>query len=264
VGIVAHELRTPLTALRGYLQMLSRSSPETDGRLVPLAAEQADRLQRLVDELFDVTRVERGRFTIEREPVGLRAVLEQTIEIAQGVTERHEIRFEAANGEIVAAVDRGRIQQVVLNLLMNAIVHAPNSPTIAVRLRRLRRRAEIEVEDRGPGISAEHQKMLFSPFEQVASGRQVGLGLGLYIAREIVLAHGGTIEVDSAPGEGTTFTVRLPLQPPPEPDSRGAGRDETDGRMTDDVAAAADPPAKAGSRSRGAREKRGSAKGRSD
>jgi two-component system CheB/CheR fusion protein len=213
VGIVAHELRTPLTALRGYLQILSRQAAGAPDRPLRLAAEQADRLHRMVEELFDVTRVERGRLVVRREPHRLADVLEQTIEIASGISERHRIAFAPEDRDIVASVDGARLQQVVLNLLMNAIVHAPDAAEIEVRLRRMRRRAEIEVEDHGPGITPEDQDALFAPFEQgYNDGRRTGLGLGLYIAREIVAAHGGTIDVDSAPGQGTTFSVRLPLE----------------------------------------------------
>jgi signal transduction histidine kinase len=107
--------------------------------------------------------------------------------------------------------DRARIQQVLLNLLTNALIHAADSPDVVIRLRRLRRRAEIEIEDHGPGIAAELQDRLFSRFERGGGSEHRGLGLGLYISREIVSAHGGTIEVDSQTGDGTTFTIRLPL-----------------------------------------------------
>jgi signal transduction histidine kinase len=216
VGVVAHELRTPLTALRGYLQMLQRRGRDTGPRpILPLAIEQADRLQRLVEELFDVTRVERGGLTIHPEPVGIGRLIDETVEIASGISERHRFRVERPEADILVPADPARIQQALLNLLMNAIVHAPDAPDVDVRVRRLRRRAEIEIEDHGPGIPPGLMGRLFSRFEQGPSttGRR-GLGLGLFIAREIVLAHGGTIDVDSAVGEGTTFTVRLPLRVP--------------------------------------------------
>jgi two-component system CheB/CheR fusion protein len=216
VGIVAHELRTPLTALRGYLQMLQRSTSESGGRVLPLAIQQADRLQRLVAELFDVTRVERGGLTMHPEPVSIVRLVDETIEIARGLSDRHTFTVEHPDGDVTAEVDPARIQQILLNLLMNAIVHGEDATDIEVRVRKLRRRIELEVEDHGPGIAAEAQATLFSRFVQGSTtSRGVGasgLGLGLYIAREIALAHGGTIDVDSAAGEGTTFTVRLPLR----------------------------------------------------
>jgi two-component system, chemotaxis family, CheB/CheR fusion protein len=228
VAIVAHELRTPLTALRGYLQVLRRRDQEAaDGSVVPLAVAQADRLQRLVDELFDVTRLDRGRLAIERKPVALGPLVEETVEIARGLSDAHRFAVSLPDGAVTVEGDRGRLQQVLLNLLTNAITHAPDSQDVEVRLRKLRRRAELEVEDHGPGIHAEAQQGLFGAFEQgSATAASLGLGLGLYIAREIVERHGGQIDVDSEIGQGTTFTIRLPLAATPRP----AGDDGKDGR----------------------------------
>jgi signal transduction histidine kinase len=213
VGIVAHELRTPLTALRGYLQMLNRHMVDPSERpMLPLAIEQADRLHHLVDELFDVTLAGRGGLTVHAAPTPLADVIRDTVEIAQGLSDRQKLRVEELDKGIVVFADRARLQQVLLNLLSNALVHASESPEVVVRLRRLRRRAEVEIEDHGPGIPRELQTKLFRRFERTSTARR-GLGLGLYISREIVAAHGGTIDVDSEPGEGTIFTLRLPLAP---------------------------------------------------
>lgn len=222
VGIVAHELRTPITALSGYLQLLQRQGgPQpTTG----LAAEQAARLRRLANDLFDVTRVETGNLQIDRAPVDLRALVAESIELARSLSTTHRFEAQLADGELVVDADAGRIQQVILNLLNNAIVHAPASPTIKVRLRRIRRRAELEVEDHGPGIPLEQVPRIFARFQHAGTDRRpAGLGLGLYISRQIVLAHQGTIAVDTAPGKGTTFTVRLPLAAPRRPSSEKAG-----------------------------------------
>jgi two-component system CheB/CheR fusion protein len=236
VAIVAHELRTPLTALRGYIQLLRRTvarseandldgmtgSDVTDGadaasagasgrsqRLLGLAEEQAERLARLVEELFDVTRADTGRLVVSPEPVPLRSIIETTVEIAQSLSDQR-IEVEGVDDSLVE-VDGPRIQQVLLNLLTNAQRHAASSETVTVRARRLRRWLSIEVEDHGPGMSDELRESLFSRFHVDPSSPGRGLGLGLYISRQIAAAHGGTIEVDSAPGEGTTFTIRLPL-----------------------------------------------------
>ena len=217
VGIVAHELRTPLTALRGCLLMLQRRGAEAGDRpLLSLALEQADRLERLVLDLLDVTNIQFGRLAVQPVPVALRDVVEGTVEVAMTLSERHRFRVTNEAGELVVPVDPVRIQQVLFNLFLNAIVHAPDSDEIAVRMRELPDRAEIEVEDRGPGIPVDLQPVLFSRFVQgrEADGRG-GLGLGLFIAHEIVVAHGGTLEVDSEPGRGATFRVRLPLAPAP-------------------------------------------------
>lgn len=212
VGIVAHELRTPLTALRGYLQMLNRPTAEADERgMLRLAIEQADRLHQLVDELFDVTLAGRGALAVEPAPVALGPLVRETVDVAQGLADGHRFRIEDRDGELLVAADRARLQQVLLNVLTNALVHAPESPDVVVRVRRLQRRAEIAIEDHGPGIPSDLKARLFSRYERGGAVHGRGLGLGLYISREIITAHGGTIEVDSDPGHGSTFTIGLPL-----------------------------------------------------
>jgi two-component system CheB/CheR fusion protein len=214
VGILAHELRTPLTALRGYLQMLNRnpSEPDADGRpMLRLAIDQADRLNRLIDELFDVTLAGRGALAVEPALVALGPLVRETVEVARGLGGGRQLRIEEPEGDLLVLADRARLQQVLLNLLTNALIHAAGSPDVVIRLRRLRGRAEIEVEDHGPGIPPDVQARLFGRFERGGGVQRRGLGLGLYISREIVTAHGGTIEVHSQPGDGTTFTIRLPL-----------------------------------------------------
>jgi signal transduction histidine kinase len=122
--------------------------------------------------------------------------------------------LDSEDAPVVVAGDAGRLQQVLLNLLTNALTHAPGSERVEIRLRRDGEAAELSVRDRGPGIAAEALETVFDRFAQVDPLQRpgsAGLGLGLYIAREIVEAHGGTIAAHSAPGEGATFTVRLPL-----------------------------------------------------
>jgi two-component system OmpR family sensor kinase len=143
--------------------------------------------------------------------VALGPLVRETVDVAQGLADGHEFRVEEPDGELLVLADRARLQQVLLNVLTNALIHAANSPDVVVRLRRLSRRAEIEIEDHGPGILPDVQARLFSRFERGGGVQRPGLGLGLYISREIVTAHGGTIDVDSVPGDGTTFTIRLPL-----------------------------------------------------
>jgi two-component system, chemotaxis family, CheB/CheR fusion protein len=210
VAMVAHELRTPLTALRGYLQILGRDDGDKAGSVLSLATSQADRLHRMIEELIDATRAERARMAIHPEAVDLVALLAETVVIAQGLSERHQIVYEPEVDRLEVTADRGRLQQVALNVMMNAIMHAPESPKIQVRIRRRRRRAEIEVEDHGPGIPDDAADTIFGRFQAGNAGGP-GLGLGLFIAREIVHAHGGTISVDSEPGEGATFQIQLPL-----------------------------------------------------
>jgi two-component system CheB/CheR fusion protein len=220
MALASHELRTPLTPLTATLQLLLHQladQPE-DSPLrhhVEVALRQTRRLTRLVDDLLDASRLQTGRLSLERRPTSLNELVAQTVEMAQSLTTSQRIAYVDAPEAIVADADGGRLQQVLLNLLNNAIIYAPNSDQIEVRLQRADGDAEIQVQDYGPGIAASEIPHLFSRFFQVARTDRParrGLGLGLYITRQVVEAHGGTVTVQSTEGEGTTFTVCLPLE----------------------------------------------------
>jgi two-component system CheB/CheR fusion protein len=221
VAMASHELRTPLTALDGYLQILGRQlGREADqgqaAEYVAHAREQSRRLATLVNDLMDVARLQSGRLRLNAEPLDLAALVARTVEVVGSLAEGRRIVLERGRGNFRVHGDAGRLDQVFLNLLNNAVRHAPQSERIDVRLRRVGGLAEVAVQDYGPGIPPEKLPGLFSPYSQVEPGRATardGMGLGLFISRELVQAHGGTIEVASAVGEGTTFRVRLPLLP---------------------------------------------------
>jgi signal transduction histidine kinase len=142
----------------------------------------------------------------------LAPVVIQAVETARLLSNDHTIEVDDAGSTLRVNADEPRMEQVVLNLLTNAVNHAPDSNRIDVRLRAIDGQAEIAVQDDGPGIPATVLPHLFSRFFRGgAEGKGPGLGLGLYISREIVAAHGGTIGVESTEGQGATFTVRLPL-----------------------------------------------------
>jgi signal transduction histidine kinase len=224
--------------LRGYADLLTRlirkqaNEPGWDPRIGEYAGkinQQTRYLNRLIDDLFDATRLRTGKFTLDKEQVDLVGVVAQAVEQGRMLASSPPIDFAPPeNGApLIADIDPQRITQVVLNLLQNAIKHAAESPTIEVRVHRLpaaRRprkqdadhaapQAEITVRDQGPGIPPEVRSSLFTPYYQAPQGdpHKAGLGLGLFIARQIVEQHGGTITLESTAGEGTTFTVRLPL-----------------------------------------------------
>jgi two-component system CheB/CheR fusion protein len=224
LALVGHELRTPLTAIAGNLQLLLRvpSAEEEDPRLRQYATtslQQSRLLAQLVDDLTDVVRLQEGRFGVQRAPVDLGPLVADLVEVARVQTDGQTIRYYPPDEPLVVNGEARRLQQVVLNLLTNAIKYAPGTEFIDVHLRRVNGHAELLVQDYGPGIAAADQRNIFSRFYQVASSAargQGGLGLGLYISRQIVLAHGGSIDVRSREGEGATFVVRLPLtnEPP--------------------------------------------------
>ncbi|MDQ2783556.1 MAG: ATP-binding protein [Chloroflexota bacterium] len=219
MAIASHELRTPLTGLSGYLQMLVRlynaeGADERPRRYATLALGQSQRLLALINEILDVARLQGGHLTLVRAPLDLAAVVRHAVETAQMLTQEQTFTMEIADEPVMMMGDDRRLEQVILNLLTNAISHAAESPRIAVRLSSNDGAATLTVQDDGPGIAPADLTNIFSRFYRVEHAGQSpssGLGLGLYIAREIVVAHDGTIDVHSTLGEGTTFTVRLPI-----------------------------------------------------
>jgi len=240
MSLASHELRTPLVPLRGYADLLTRlirekaSEPGWDPRIgeyVGKFDQQIRYLNRLIDDLFDTIRLRTGKFTLNKQRVDLVGVVAQAVEQGRMLASSPPIDFATPEDRapLMADIDPQRIAQVVLNLLQNAIKHAAESPTIEVRARRVpaagrtRRQggnqaapqAEITVRDQGPGILPEVRRSLFAPYYQGPQGapHKAGLGLGLFIARQIVEQHGGTLSLESTVGEGTIFTVCLPLAP---------------------------------------------------
>jgi two-component system CheB/CheR fusion protein len=215
-----HELRTPLTALQGYLQLTERrldpSVHHQAYRFLTLAIQETRRQASLVTELMDATRLQSGKLELEQTPLDLGPLVTHTVETAEVLTNGQTIALSAPTEPVMIVGDASRLEQVLLNLLTNAITHAPGTERIDVRVHSDDGMAEVIVQDAGPGIPTEALETIFGRFAQVnpreRAGR-AGLGLGLYIAREIVEAHAGMITAQSAPGHGATFTVRLPLLP---------------------------------------------------
>jgi signal transduction histidine kinase len=210
---VTHDLKTPLTSIKGLAQLMLRRQEYSAPSLVTIVS-QSNHLERLINDLLDVARMEAGRLDLQLAPVDLGDVARQAVNQAQATTSRHMIRAEIIEQPIVHEWDGDRLGQVLQNLLTNAIKYSPDGGEIVVRVEDDpgHREARFAVSDCGIGIPREALPRLFSRFyrvdESLTSGD--GLGLGLYICRSLVEAHGGRIEVDSASGCGSSFTVRLP------------------------------------------------------
>lgn len=211
LSIASHELNTPLTSLRLQLHTLARD-PATPQRRIAAIDRQISRLSRLVGDLLDVSRMTSGRLPLATREVDLGTLVRAAASrlSADAASSGSEITIEA--GEPVAAeIDPERIDQVVTNLLVNAIKYGEGRP-IVVRVEKADGRARLVVEDRGIGIAPAAQDRIFERFERaVPSAHYGGLGLGLWIARQVVEAHGGAISVESELGRGSTFRVDLPL-----------------------------------------------------
>ncbi|MFO0679185.1 MAG: ATP-binding protein [Polyangiaceae bacterium] len=218
LSVASHELRTPLTPLQLQLELLSRSLREdpadTLSPRVDKALRQVHRLVVLSDRLLDVSRMAAGSLDLHVQDADLatlvRDVATQFVDDAAQAGSTLDVSTE---GDLAARFDPVRIEQVVTNLVSNAIKYGRGGP-ITIRAERDVEGVRVIVADRGIGIDAESCSRVFGRFERAVSERAYGgLGLGLYIARQIVLAHGGTIELASESGVGSTFTVRLPLDP---------------------------------------------------
>jgi signal transduction histidine kinase len=210
LSIAAHELRTPLTALLLQLQSMEKSQ-KREGSSMP-ALRSARRLAGLVEMLLDVSRIATGRLDLSKEKVDLVQLARDAIDSYTDEAKRvgSEIVLEA-KGSVPGNWDALRLEQVFANLLGNALKYAAGT-NVVVRVAGVDSEARFEVADRGPGIAKEDAARIFGRFERAAPSRNYGgLGLGLYIARQVVEAHGGSIQVLDTPGGGATFAVVLPL-----------------------------------------------------
>lgn len=217
LAVAGHELKTPLAALLMHLESLGRarkagSLPENLDQRLEKARGSALRLGRLIDQLLDVSRIAAGRLELERERFELDVLLVEVVERFAVQAERAGCTLSLVKSASSCGLwDRARIDQVLSNLLSNAIKYGAGKP-IDVELWEEGGEAIVRVTDRGIGIEADQQQRIFGRFERAVSAREFGgFGLGLWISRQVAEASGGRIEVQSAPGEGSTFTLRLPL-----------------------------------------------------
>ncbi len=222
LSIASHELKTPLTPLKLQIEILQTQCehvmPATTRdifcRMLARADEQIDRLASLVDELLDISRIRGGRLQLHREPVDLAPLVDAVVDRFRGDAPPNTFSITAPPTPIEGEWDRLRIDQIVTNLVSNALKYGAGAP-IDIEAGSDGDLAILKVRDRGVGIPLAEQSRIFQRFERASTGRSVsGLGLGLYIVRQIVDAHGGRIEVASRPGQGSTFTVMLPLREP--------------------------------------------------
>ncbi len=221
IGLVGHELRTPLAAISGYLDLAARSLPRLD--IPPNAQQQrlasylqrgranVDRIVRLVDTLLTVERFESGRWPVDLRPVDLAGIVSESIANYSGASARR-ISLRLPAGPVPIAGDPDRLDQVVTNLLSNAVRHATQDFAPEVALAVDGPEAVLTVSDDGAGVPRAERERIFERFYRLPEGGfRSGMGLGLFVARQLVDAHGGTIVAGERPGGGAIFTVRLPL-----------------------------------------------------
>lgn len=217
VANASHELRTPLTAIRGFAETLrdgALEEPAVAQRFVRSIAENALRLSQLVDDLLELSRAESPEARFELAPVDVRDVAAKVLSGLEGraAGKAQKLELDAPDEEVRVRGDARALDQVLLNLVDNAIKYTPDDGVITVRIRRESERVAIEVSDTGPGIPRAHQARIFERFYRVDKGRaraQGGTGLGLSIVKHLVQRMGGEIAVRSKVGQGSTFRVLL-------------------------------------------------------
>ncbi len=219
-SVAAHELKTPLTSLLGQAQLFQRralregSLCERDGRSLAVVIDQALRLGRMVSALLDVSRLEHGQLSIERQPLDLGALARRVVDEVAPMLDKHPLAFACADGPLLIDGDALRLEQVLQNLIGNAVKYSPQGGAVQVRAAREGDRVLLEVADQGIGIPADALPKLFTRFYRAANTAAMqigGLGIGLYVVREIIALHGGEVSVKSVEGRGSTFTVGLPV-----------------------------------------------------
>jgi PAS domain S-box-containing protein len=244
LSLAAHELRTPLTGLGlqidGLLRLMERAdavalSPERLVGKLSAAQQQVLRLANLIDELLDIGQIQGGSLPIRPETTDLAALLRQVVDGRADAFPQVESSVTVHGDQAVSGCwDRIRLEQLVISLLSNAMKYGRGQP-IEVAVRQEGDHAVLTVRDHGPGIPLADQARIFDRFVRLSSVRHYGgFGIGLWLSREIVTAMGGTIQVASNPGQGSTFTIHLPLRPP----SRSADADKVatdDGRTPDSL-----------------------------
>ncbi|MBC7399022.1 MAG: PAS domain-containing sensor histidine kinase [Mucilaginibacter sp.] len=215
IGLASHELKTPLTSISGYLQLLGNIVTEEKGkRFIAKTILQVKKLNTLVSDLLDVSSIEAGKLRYAVERFDIRQVIENVIELFAYGNCSHQITLDTNLAEIYIYGDANRVEQVLNNLLTNAIRYAPGSKQIIISLCVEEDQVKIGVRDFGVGIAPGKLEQIFSRFYRVdeANPNISGLGIGLFLSQEIITRHHGKIWAESEPGVGSTFWFTLPLK----------------------------------------------------
>jgi len=212
----SHEVRTPLAGLRSAVETLEqntgRLSPEDDQQLRRIMARQLGRLERLVDDLSELSRIESGDLTLDMRPTEMRRIVDDLVEDFADQIAQHHIRF-GVEGNATVYADPHRLLQAFSNLIDNAIKYGGDNQTVTITIRDNADAVEVRVRDEGEGIPRSEREKIFRRFYRIDKSRSQdipGSGLGLAITKHLVLQQRGSIDVESEPGKGATFIVRLP------------------------------------------------------
>jgi signal transduction histidine kinase len=217
VSLVSHELRSPMAAVIGAARTLQQRGrelqPDQREAFLALIADETSRLAALIGDVLDTSRIDAGTFSYRFADVDLGALVNDAVTTATVGQDEVPVVAQVASPTPTIRADGERLRQVIGNLIDNAVKYSPAGEPVEVRLVPVDGSVQISVHDRGPGIHHDDQQLVFEKFGRVSGGgSKPGTGLGLFIARSIAEAHGGTLSVSSAPGRGATFTLRLPVR----------------------------------------------------
>ncbi len=214
IGLASHELKTPLTSIHGYIQILSRMVTDKKAQqFLQKTNQQVKKLSALVGDLLDVSKIEAGKLQLSIELFDIRKLIDDTIEMIGLSNPSHKISLNTSINQLIVTGDPHRIEQVIINLLTNAIRYSPGSYEIKISLSTNQNEVQVSVTDFGMGIAKEQLQHIFSRFYRVDNMTPSisGLGIGLYLSHQVVTRHRGRIWAESEPGKGSIFYFTLPL-----------------------------------------------------
>jgi PAS domain S-box-containing protein len=215
VNMASHELKTPITSMKLYIETLMARLDTKDERVLKILSRikyQTENLQELVSDLLDVSRIQTGKLTFHKETFSLTELIDESVHVMQETTLSHKITFNKKH-KIAVQADKFRIYQVLTNLLTNAIKYSPEGGEVIIAVRKDAGKVTVSVSDSGIGITKEQQKKIFDRLYQVTDPKEKtfpGLGMGLFISKEIIKRHKGNLWVESQKDKGSTFYFSLP------------------------------------------------------
>jgi signal transduction histidine kinase len=198
--------------MSGYIQLLEKV-PEKTMQFLPKINKQISRLSAIISDLLDISKIQAGKFEISKSTIPLNNLIIESVESARQLSSQHEITYSLPSTEVMLQVDVGKVTQVFMNIISNAIKYSPPGSRIEIVAEKLAADVRISIKDHGIGLAKENLDNIFLQFYRIASleNRPEGLGLGLYLCKQYVEAHHGTIWAESRVGEGTTIHISLPV-----------------------------------------------------